>query len=147
MSFKSSTGTRQALLTALKTALDGGLIKIYDDGDTEPATADAAVPAGSGLLVTISNNSTGTGITFAAPLAGVMQKTASETWSGTNAASGTALWYRFVAVGDTGVLSTTQCRVQGSVGILNDELLLASTSLTATEEQRIDYYAIGMPSA
>ncbi|MDD5533710.1 MAG: hypothetical protein WC279_11840 [Sulfurimonas sp.] len=147
MSFKSSTGTRDALLAALKVELDGGLIKIYDDGAAEPSSANDAVPGGSTLLVTISNNSTGTGITFAAPSSGIMQKTASETWSGVNASSGTAAWYRFIAIGDTGALSTTECRVQGSVGILNADLLLASTSLTATEEQRVDYYAIGMPSA
>jgi len=147
MSFKSSLGTRNALLAELKAALDGGLLYIYDNSAAEPASPSDAVPGGAVLLCVISNNSTGTGITFAAPADGIMLKEPSEVWSGINLASGTAAWYRVVADGDSGLESSTDVRVQGSIGTVNADLLIADTYLTATEEQRVDYYAIGMPSA
>lgn len=147
MSFISSTGARDALLAALKDELDGGVINIYDDSAAIPSSPNDAVPGGSVLLCTITNNGTATGLTLATPSGGVMVKTPSEVWSGTNLASGTAAWYRFVTSTDTGLESTTDVRVQGTVGVLNADLLLASTSLVVAEDQRIDYYAIGLPSS
>lgn len=80
-----------------------------------PATADAAE---TGTLITIvSNNSTATGLTFeAAAVLGVLAKKISEVWAGLNLAGGTVTWFRLVAAGDTGAISTTQPRIQGTIG-------------------------------
>ena len=148
MAFKISTGSRNAMLAALKTALDGGTITIYDDTAAEPASASAAVPGASVALVEITESGDGvTGLTFDAPALGLMTKAAAEAWLGTNIASGTASWYRFVSPTDGGAESTTDVRLQGSVGILLADLLVADASLIITEEQRIDYYAVGLPAA
>lgn len=148
MAFKFSTGFRNSILVtgSVKNALDAGFIKIYSG--TPPATADAAL-SGNTELVNISIDGLGVdGLTFDAAAAdGVIQKTASEVWKGTNANSGTATFFRFVKSGDTGASSSTAVRVQGNVGVAGSDMNLASTVLAATEEQVIDYFAIAFPSA
>ena len=145
--FKISTGLRNHLLTggALSAGLGGGVIRMYSG--TEPATADASIGTAT-LMVTISNNGAGTGISFeAAPVAGILSKLSTETWLGTLVANGTYSFYRFSAIADTGAESTTEKRVQGTIGILNEDLIVASLTKVATDEQRIDSYAIGMPAS
>jgi hypothetical protein len=111
---KISTGLAAKLMVtgSAKSLFDGGLIKVY--GGTVAADADAA--ATGTLLWTISVGGTGTGITFESAAVGrSMVKKTSETWQGATTA-GTATYYRLVASGDDGTLSTTQARVQGTVG-------------------------------
>lgn len=142
---KLSTGTRNHLLVtgSLKSALDGGLIKIYSGA--EPATADEAVTGT--LLCTISNNSTGTGINFeTAAASGVLTKETTEVWSGVNAASGTAGYFRHVASGDDGTSSTTQKRMQGSIAVAGADLNLSAVGLTSGATQTIDYYNVALPA-
>ena len=146
MAVKVSTGLRNKILDtgSLKSRLALGFIKIYSGA--APATADAAVTGT--LLCTISVSSGGTGLTFdTAAAAGVLAKNTGETWSGVNAATGTAGYYRFSAAGDTGVLSTTEERIQGTVGLAGADLNLSSVSLTATVTQTIDYYVATLPTA
>lgn len=145
MAFKTSTGLRKAMLDTdpLANILAGGLIKIYSGA--VPADADAAVTGT--LLCTISLNSTGTGINFdAAAVGSVLSKDPSEIWSGVNAATGAASYYRHVAAGDTGVLSTTQARIQGAIGVAGAEMNLSSTSLTSGATQTIDFYSVALPT-
>ena len=114
MPVKTSTGLAAHLAVAgsLKSAFDGGLIRVYDG--TPPASADDAV-AGN-LLWTISVDGNGTGLTFAPAAVGrSLVKPDAATWGGATIA-GTPTYYRLVAPGDTGASSTTQARVQGSVG-------------------------------
>ena len=146
MAIKASTGLRSKLLDtgSLKSVLALGFIKFYSG--SPPATADAAVTGT--LLVTISNASSGTGINMAAAaVAGVLDKLSSETWSGVNAASGTAGYYRHVAVGDDGTLSTTQARIQGTIATAGADMNLSSTSLTAGATQTVDFYSVALPTA
>lgn len=145
MTLKASTGLRSKLLDTnpLKTIMAASFIKIYTGA--EPATADAAVTGT--LLCTISINSTGTGVNFdTAAVAGVLSKAPAEVWSGVNAAGGTAGYYRHVAAGDDGTLSTTQARLQGSVATAGGELNLSSTTLTNGATQTIDYYSVTLPT-
>lgn len=126
MTVKASTGLRNKVLdtSPLKTVLASGFIKIYSG--PEPADADAAIAGGNTLLCTISVNSGGTGLTFAASAAsGTIVKNASEVWSGNNVASGTATFYRFVTAADTGVLSTTEARLQGSIGLAAADMVFS----------------------
>ena len=115
MSLKQSTGLRNYMLLtgSLKTAMDLGYINIY--AGNVPATADAALDGTNTVLCKITNASSATGLTFAnTDSGGSIAKNSSEVWSGINAATGTATFYRHVAVGDDGTLSTTQSRLQGT---------------------------------
>lgn len=144
MTAKFSTGLRNKMLdtNSLKTIFNLGFIKIYSGAP--PADADAAVTGT--LLCTISNNSTGTGTTLGTAASGVISKNGAETWSGTNAANGTAGYFRHVAAGDTGALSTTEARIQGVVALAGGEINLASVSLVSAATQAIDAYSIALPT-
>ncbi len=114
MSVKTSTGLSAylAVTGSLKDAFDGGLIKVFD-GMPPSSPDDAEVGT---LLWTISVDGDGTGLTFdPTPVGRALVKPAAATWQGATAA-GTPTYYRLVAAGDTGAGSTTQPRVQGSVG-------------------------------
>lgn len=143
---KLSTGMQNKLLDtgSLKSILNGSLIKIYSGA--EPADANAAVTGT--LLCTVSVNGSGTGLTMAAAAAsGVLAKNSGEVWKGTNATTGTAGYFRHVASGDDGTLSTTQARIQGSIAVSGADLNLSSTLLTGGAEQTIDYYSLALPAA
>ncbi len=146
MTYKVSTGLRNKVLdtSSLKMALANGFIKIY--GGTVPASADAALDGSNALLCTISVSSSGTGLTFDNAVQGVLPKTEEEIWSGVNALTGGATFYRHVAPGDDGALSTTQARLQGAVGLAGAELNLSSTQLVAGATQTVDYYVVALPT-
>lgn len=145
MANKVSTGLRDAMLASdsLKGMLDGGKIRIF--GGTAPVTADDA-ETGT-LLCEISVNSTGDGITMDTyAVSGVLMKNPAEVWSGVNTATSTATHYRHVAVGDTNGLSTTEARIQGTVGLSGADLNLSSVNLVSGATQTIDYYSIALPT-
>ncbi len=147
MTLKVSTGMRNKLLDtgSLKSVLNLSFIKIYSG--PVPATADAALDGSCVLLCTVSNNSTGTGLTMATSAAsGAIAKNGSEVWSGTNAATGVASFYRHVAAGDTGVTSTTEARLQGECGLSGAEMNMTSTTLTSAATHTIDYYVVSAPT-
>lgn len=146
MALKASTGLRNGLLTtgSLASLLNGGLIRIYTGA--VPATADAAV-SDADLLCTISLDGAGGGISLAGTAsAGIIAKSTAESWSGTNAATGTATFFRHVAAGDTGDESITAPRLQGQVATAGAELNLSSTNLISGAVQTIDYYSIALPT-
>lgn len=146
MGMKISTGLAKAMLDtgSLKTNLTGMKLKIY--GGSEPATADASL-GGATLLCTISDNSGAGALSFEAnAVANTIQKLASQTWSGVNAASGTATFCRLELASDTGGSSTTEIRVQGDVGVAGKFLNLSSTALTAAATQTVDFLSISMPT-
>jgi hypothetical protein len=145
MTLHVSTGLRNAILTtgSLKSQLDGGFIKIY--AGSIPTDADQTLGSAV-LLTTISVSSGGTGLTMATPATGgALTKTTSEVWSGVNAASGTAAFWRFVKTGDTGILSTTDLRLQGVASTSGTELVMTSLALSIGGTQNIDYFTIGLP--
>jgi hypothetical protein len=146
---KFSTGLRTQMLSggALKGALDGGLINIYSG--TPPLQADDALSsvATNTLLCTISLASAGTGISFdTAASAGVLNKAPAQTWSGVNAATNTATFFRHVASGDTGASSTSAYRIQGTIATAGADLNLSSVSLTSGATQTVDYYSVALPT-
>lgn len=74
------------------------------------------------------------GLKFSEPSAGGITKLASQTWSGTNAATGTAGWYRlYGSVADAGGLDSagTTIREDGSIGTSGADFNMTSTSLTS----------------
>ena len=147
MALKTSTGLRNAMLVdgSLAAAFDLGRIEIY--AGTVPGTADEAIPGGATLLCTITNNSTATGTTMdTVAYAGSVSKAPAEVWSGVNVATGTATFYRHVGATDDGTLSTTQPRLQGTVGTVGAELNLSAINLTNGATQTIDYYSVALPT-
>lgn len=146
MTIKASTGLRNTVMvdSSLRDALANGFIEIYDG--TEPATADAAL-GGATLLCTISVNSTGTGVSLdTVATDGVATKPTGVVWSGVNAATGTARFYRHVAPGDDGTLSTTQVRVQGRIATAGADMNFTSTALVSGATQTVDFYTLALPT-
>ena len=145
MSIQLSSGLRDHMLItgSFKSGLDGGVLKIY--GGTIPVTADAD-SSGATVLCTISLDATGTGITCASSVtAGVLTKNASEIWRGQISTSGTATFFRFMAVGDTGTASTSAKRVQGTVGVVGSDLNFSSISFVTPNYKIIDSLNVTLP--
>lgn len=136
-----SSGLRAVLLktNGFKEAMDGAEFRIY--AGTEPDHPDDSIGSAT-LLVTVKNGSSG--ITFNDAVPGILSKPAGETWLGTNAASGTATFYRLVQAGDTGAASSTAVRVQGSVGVVGSDLNLDDTSLALGAPQSITSYNVSV---
>lgn len=147
MTLKASTGLRNYMLDTgpAKTALANGFIKIYSG--PEPATADAAIGGGNTLLCTIYSDNVSAGINLAATAAdGFIEKASAETWSGAVIATGTATFFRHVGSADTGALSTTQPRLQGTVARAGAELNISDVDLVAAAPQAVNFYTLQLPS-
>ena len=147
MGMKISTGLAKAMLDtgSFSASLSGMKLKIYSG--TEPATADAALGAAV-LLCTVSDAGGAGALSFeAAAVGNVLSKLSSQTWSGTNAASGTASFCRLELASDTGASSSSEVRVQGDVGVAGKFLNLSSVSLTAAAVQTVDSLSVTMPTA
>jgi hypothetical protein len=158
MALHESTGLRNKRLSktggsiaggSLYDVMDLGFILIYDG--PVPADADAALTVANHLLVTISNNSTATGIKFEDnAVNGALAKKSTEVWSGVVATSGVATFYRHIgateAAGTIGALSTVLPRIQGECGVYGSEMDMTNTSLTAAATQPVDYYYVGQPT-
>lgn len=144
MAVKISTGLATAMLGAqgIDAILNLGFIKIYSG--TPPAAADDAL-GGATLLVTISNASSGTGLTLDTPVNGVLDKTPGEVWSGVVVAGGSPTFYRWEMPGDTGGASTSEVRLQGSVAVAGADLNMTNATLTASATETIDVYKLRMP--
>lgn len=150
MALQTSTGLRDHLLDtgSIRNALDLGFLLIY--AGTPPATADTAIDGGQHtLLCKITVDAvTDAGISFdTTSTSGSIPKAPGEVWRGINIDSGVATFYRHVGSADTGVLSTTEPRLQGSISTAGAEMNLSNTTLTISSEQKIDYYLVNLPTA
>lgn len=147
MSFKFSTGLRNGMLgsTGFKGLMDNCFVKIY--AGTEPASADDAI-GGATLLDTLTVSDDGTtGLTFAAPVGDTITKNTSEAWTGTATGTGVATFFRVVKAADTGAASTTDLRIQGSVGTLGADMNLSSASFTSGTPFTLNYFSVALPTA
>ena len=146
MTMKISSALAKAMLDtgSLRANLTGMKLKIYSG--TEPATADASLGSAV-LLVTISDAGGAAPLQFEAAATGnVLEKSSSQTWSGTNVASGTASFCRLELASDSGGSSSSEIRIQGDVGIAGRFLNLSSATLTSAAVQVVDYLSITMPT-
>lgn len=136
------TGTWTVTGRNIQDLLSLGEIKIYSGA--APADADTAV-AGT-LLVTIDNG--GVGILLGEPTAGVIGIKSGETWSGVAVAAGAASYFRYVIKGiDTGASSTTEIRLQGSVGTsAGSDLVIPSTTISIGATQTVDQFDLTTPA-
>lgn len=118
-------------------------------------TIEAATP-GVDFDVSIGNNlqlvidtESAYGLHFDADsiASGVMTKRADEVWSGVCGASGTAGYFRFVLDNDDGLSSTTEPRIQGTVGTANTDMVVTSTNFAAGATQTVDVGTATMPAS
>lgn len=144
MAVKTSTGFATALMGAqgVDAILNLGFIKIYSGA--VPAGADADL-GGATLLNTISNASSGTGLTLDTAANGAIGKTPAEVWSGVNVAGGAPTFYRWVMPGDTGAASTTEVRIQGTVAVAGGDLNMTNGTFTLGATETIDVYNLTQP--
>lgn len=148
------------LLAQIKVKLDGGVLILF--AGTVPRTSAEALDMATihTELVRISLNGTGNGLSFDAPVNGVLTKSPSEVWRGTVAFDGfdasqttlTPTFYRFCAAGDNGRAladALTGIRLQGAVGGPSSgaELRLGLTTLTAGNEQPVGDFGWRLPQA
>lgn len=149
MALLASTALRNKILDngSLKSILAGGFIHVYACALSDiPATADAAIDVAKHTkLVTIFGDGVSAGLNLGTAAGGAIGKATGENWSGTVLASGTAVFFRYVAPGDTGAASTTEPRLQGRVGVSGAELNISSLALTAGNPQAVNYISISMP--
>lgn len=144
MAYQISTGLRNKMLDtgSLSSIMNLGFIYLYSG--TVPASADAALTGTQ--VCKISNNSTATGLTLDPAVSGTIPKKSSEVWSGVNSATATVTHFRWVGASDTGVLSTTEPRIQGLIGVVGSDMNLSSVSLTSGATQNIDTFNWTLPT-
>jgi hypothetical protein len=146
MALKFSTGFRDALLDTndLKTLFDGGFIKVYSG--TVPANADAARSGATELVMYTVDDDGTTGLDLdTAAASGAIAKAPAQTWSGTAGASGTATFWRYEQTGDTGNASTTELRIQGTIGGAGADLFVSSTTFSSATLYTIDFFSLSIP--
>lgn len=129
MAIKMSTGIREGLAVAgsLRSLLTGSVIRVY--AGSAPSDADASLGAAT-MLCEINAGGGGVNFEASAP-GGVLSKSASEAWSGTNAASGTASFFRMVLPSDSGGASASAIRMQGTVAQIAADLELSNVALVS----------------
>jgi len=145
MALRLSTGLRNTLLSTksfLSVFVDS-FIEIYTG--TQPTSPDD-VPTGT-LLCRFYSDAASLGLEFSAAVSGVLGKKSAETWSGTGIATGTAGWFRLKAAGDTGAISTTECRMDGACATSGGQLNMSSLSITLGALQIISAASITQPES
>lgn len=90
------------------------------------------------------------GLQFDVSASGVMTKLSTQTWSGVNAATGTAGWYRqYGSVADASALDTTSTylRMDGAVSTSGAEMNLNSTAFTSGATTTLASWQMTVPAA
>lgn len=150
MALNYSTGFKNAVLDtgSVASTFNDGFITIYSGA--VPADADASIGAAT-ALVTYSDNGAapagGTGLDLeASAVAGAISKAAAQVWKGTAGATGTASFFRYEQLSDTGAASTTEIRIQGTVGGGGADLFVTSTTFTSAVEYTLDMFSLSIPN-
>lgn len=142
MAFKFSTEIRrqQCFSGSLKSILDGCVIRFYSG--PIPSGPDSAL-AGNDLLCEITAG--GDPLTFeTGSTTPTLTKNLSEIWQGNAVKSGYATFFRMVKQSDTGTNSTSEVRIQGTVGGPADDLTISNPTFVNGSPQRIEYFAIAV---
>lgn len=90
------------------------------------------------------------GLLFEDSVAGVMNKRTGQSWTGTNAASGSAGWFRqYGSVADVGALDSAAAvlRIDGAVATAGGELNLSTTNFVAAAVSTLASWALTVPGA
>lgn len=124
--------------SSVKEIFNKSKIKIYTG--TQPASADDATTGT--LLVEVTVNGDGTGLTFDDASNGIIKKNSTEIWSGTAVATGTAGWFRLQSEADPESLSETAERIDGAIATSGAELNMSNTSIEAQAVQTISLFQV-----
>lgn len=132
---------------SLKDIMKDGVIKVYSGA--QPTSADDAISGTLLITFTVSSGAFvegafGNGLEFEnSPTDGIIEKSASEVWSGVAVATGTAGWFRFVGnAADAGALSTTLPRIDGSVGVSGADMNFGTTSIVTGRTYTLDTFSL-----
>lgn len=143
MAIQTSTGLRAGMQndSGAKELLDGGTIIVLNG--TPPATADA-VQTGTVLwTISLTLDGVGTGLVWEASGAEV-RKPAAAAWQGPTTA-GTGTYFRVRGAADTGELSTSEPRIQGTFGVSATNDFVASNATFITDAA-VDARVLGAAS-
>ena len=141
MAFKYSTGFKNAALDtgSIKSQFETMKIKLYDGAI--PATANDAE---AGTLLCTFTGPADVDLDLADNAAdGQITKLSSQVWSGVAAATGTATHFRAETSTDDQTESTTQKRIQGTVGTTAAyDMQMSSTAITSGDTYTLDYFVL-----
>lgn len=137
---------------SIRDQLKGGKMCIYTG--TQPASADAAATGTKLCTITKSGaahtaGTAGNGLELGSPANGMVSKT-TDTWRGTNIATGEAGWFRFYGNGTDGETATTTLpRLDGSITEEGGggDITFNDATLTSGNSHVIDTFTISLPSA
>lgn len=147
MSFKASTGFINSVLAtgSVKDLLDTMIMKVY--GGAEPTSADAESTGTANVLWTIKDGTDVLNWTLNTDVSPpVLEKASTDTWSGATAA-GTATYFRILATNDSEGSSTSDARLQGTVGATlsaDTDLYVSSTTFT-TGTKTLASFSVSIP--
>lgn len=141
----------------IATASGGSYAGIFRNGvmcifsGSQPADADSAESGTLLCTITLASGAftpgaDANGLNFGQVSSGVLHKALNEVWSGVNAASGIAGWFRFY---DNAMItggSSSAIRIDGACATSGAQLSVSSTTLTAGVTTTIDSVAITMPA-
>lgn len=78
--------------------------------------------------------------------AGIIEKLASQTWKGDAVATGVVSHFRLVRDADTGVLSTTEPRIQGSIGVSGADMNFNTVQWVTGATYTVNVFALAFPA-
>ena len=152
MTVRLSTGLRNAMagLTGFGTTFSKGVIHIYSG--PQPLSADN--PVSGSLLGIVSLNaaafafgSATNGLSFDAPVGGVVSKAAAEAWKFNGVTDGTAGWFRLMGnTNDALGTSTVLPRMDGSIGTSGADLNLSNIAVVLSSPNTIDVFQFTIPA-
>ena len=139
MTARYSTGQLSSLLAKIKLDQALGFIDIYTGA--QPALSDS--PMTGTKLATATIDADGiTGITFDTPAGAVMGKPAGVNWQYIGLADGTAGCFRLRTAADTNASSTTEARIDGSIGTTSGDMVLSNINIVTGAPGSIDVFNI-----
>jgi hypothetical protein len=138
---------QEIILQSIATAMNGDMVMKLYDGDVPDSAYDSI--GSSTVLRVVSSSGTGTGMSFEDELSSnMLVKNTGEEWYGENVGSGTPTYYRLQLIDDDGSEGYEGPRIQGTVGKLDADLILASTTLiSGVTDSSIGIYAVGLPTS
>lgn len=148
----STTGSSGVItLTALPgfgTTLNSGALTFTS---TTTTTAVTSTTMGSGTGGSVAGVAAANGLRMDYDAAaGVFNKDATQTWSGTAVATGTAGWFRYCgSVVDAGSLDSSAVfiRLDGSIATSGADMNFSSTSVTSGALQTLSTFSLTIPAA
>jgi hypothetical protein len=109
--------------------------------------ADAG--GGTGTITSITQVEAASSVNslrFGPAAAGSLAKNA-DVWAGVGLANGVAGYFRLVTSQDTGLLSTTDIRIQGTISTSGADLNMSSLNIAMGATQTIDQFQLTFPAS